>query len=467
MVDRVHTYRRQRPDLGEGAMSMDKKKSVVFIEPAGNASNVFDNYMRLPLTGTLYLGTLLHNAGYEVRIFNEAIMADTLDPFAISADIYCITALTVSSTRAISLAGQIRRIHPQSRIIMGGIHASLLPDDFLEVADTVVQGEAEGNIVDIVDGKYTEKIVQGEPIDDIEDLPLINYGLLENVASMNIIPIMTSRGCPFDCNFCTVTKIFGKRFRMQSPQRILSEIKHALGFFKTRSIFFYDDNFTANRPRVNELCDLLIAENLDITWSAQVRSDIAREPELLKKMAKTGCRIFFIGFESINDAALKAMHKSQTRNDIEKAIHIIHQSKINIHGMFIFGDDNDTIASLRETVDFAIQHHIDTVQFMILTPFPGTQVHTKIAEEGRLFHRRWEFYNGMYIVYQPKTMSAIQLQKETLVLFPAAHLVRRAQTYVLRSDRCAGVEFQARFSLQFRRTVPAGRRQVHYQQIRR
>jgi radical SAM superfamily enzyme YgiQ (UPF0313 family) len=406
-------------------MSGAVKKSVVFIEPSGAVANVFEDYMKLPLTGTLYLGTILHNAGYSVRIFNESVLPERIDPFSIHADVYCISSLTTSATRAKTLANQFRRIYPESRIIIGGIHASLLPADFEDAADCIVQGEAEKNIIGIIEGKYAEKIVQGEAIDDVEQLPLINYGLIQGVESMDIIPIMTSRGCPFDCNFCCVTKVFGKRFRFQSPQRIVAEIKHALTFFKTSSVFFYDDNFTANLRRVDELCDLIIAQGIDITWTAQVRQDIARNPQLLKKMEKAGCRIVFIGFESINDLALAAMHKSQTRADIEKAIGVIHECGINIHGMFIFGDDNDTVETLRQTVDFAINHHIDTVQFAILTPFPGTQTNEKMVAEKRMFHKRWENYNGMYVVFQPKTMTAAQLQKEMIAAYRKFYSLRR------------------------------------------
>ncbi len=398
-------------------MSQANKKSVVFIEPSGAAANVFEKYMKLPLTGTLYLGTILHNAGYDVRIFNESVLPQRIDPFAIKADVFCISSLTTSSGRAKALANQIRRIYPHCKIIIGGIHASLLPHDFDEVADQIVQGEAEKNIIDIIEGKYSEKIVQGQAIDDIEQLPLINYDLIQGRESMDIIPVMTSRGCPFDCNFCTVTKIFGKRFRMQSPKRIIEELKHALSFFKTRNVFFYDDNFTANQGRINELCDMILDEGIDIAWTAQVRQDIAKNPELLRKMGKTGCRIVFIGFESINNEALAAMHKSQTKQDIENSIRIIQRSGINIHGMFIFGDDNDTVQNMRQTVDFAINQHIDTVQFMILTPFPGTPVYEKIKAEKRLFHERWEYYNGMFIVFQPKTMTPAQLQNEMITAY--------------------------------------------------
>lgn len=407
------------------------KKSIAFIEPAGNVSNVFENYMRLPLMGTLYLGTILHNEGYKVRIYNENLMSSPIDPFDIKADVYCISALTVSANRGKLLAHEIKRIYPQARVIVGGIHTSLCPETFKDIADHIVYGEAESIIVDLVEGRISETVVQGRQVENLDDLPLVNYSLLENSESMTIIPIMTSRGCPFDCNFCTVTKIFGRKFRMQSPERVIREIRHALEFFRTRTIFFYDDNFTANRERVKDLCRL-IKEDLDIDWVTQVRSDIAREPDLLKQMEQSGCRFVFIGFESINDETLKAMHKSQTRKDIENAIRVIRECGISIHGMFIFGGDHDTPESIQGTVDFSVQQHIDTVQFMILTPFPGTQCYDDIVAQGRLIHKRWDYYNAMYAVFRPVAISPLRLQQETIKAYERFYSLRRLSLDALR-----------------------------------
>jgi len=406
-------------------VSEQTKKKVVFIEPTVNQVNVFENYMRLPLLGCMYLGTILHNQGYGVTILNENILSKKIDPFEVHADVFCITSLTVSANRAKIIATQLRRIHPKAKIIMGGIHASLMPEEFTDVADHVVKGEAESIIVALIEGAYTEKIIEAPQVDNLESLPLINYSLLAGYTSLGIIPIMTSRGCPFDCSFCTVTKIFGRRFRMFSARRIVDEVKNALKYFSARNIFFYDDNFTANTRRVHELCDLIQEEKITISWNAQVRSDIAREPELLFKMKKAGCSRFFIGFESINDETLKAMNKSQTRGDIEKAIAVIHEKGINIHGMFIFGEDHDTIESLRATADFAINQHLDTVQFMVLTPFPGTRTYEKIAAEKRFFHNQWDYFDGMHITYRPRTMNAATLQLETNRAYRKFYSLRR------------------------------------------
>ena len=118
-------------------------KRVIFIEPSANKTNVFDSYMRLPLMGSLYLGTILHERGYDVRILNESIMGREIDPFEIPSDVFCLTALTGSASRAKYLAAYLKRIYPAARVLVGGIHASLLPEEFTDVADHVVVGEAE------------------------------------------------------------------------------------------------------------------------------------------------------------------------------------------------------------------------------------------------------------------------------------------------------------------------------------
>jgi radical SAM superfamily enzyme YgiQ (UPF0313 family) len=388
-------------------------KSVVFIEPTGHIANVFENYMRLPLMGSLYLGTILHNHGHEVRILNENILGREIDPFEIQADVFCLTALTVSANRAKFLAGQLRMVYPDAKIIVGGIHASLLPDEFTGVADHVVVGEAEAIIVDLVEGRIQEQVVVGPRVEDLEQLPLLNYSLLEGFETMDIIPVMTSRGCPFDCSFCTVTKVFGREFRMLSAERVAAEVENAMRYFRTKDVFFYDDNFTANRRRVSEICALLIAKNLDITWMAQVRSDLGKAPELVESMAQAGCRWLYIGFESIDDETLKAYHKSQTCDDIVNAIQVFRRFGMNVHGMFMFGEDHDNLASIDRTVAFAMQHGIDTVQFMILTPFPGTRCYEEIVAQNRLLHKNWDYYNGMFIVFRPAKMSPLKLQTET------------------------------------------------------
>jgi radical SAM superfamily enzyme YgiQ (UPF0313 family) len=402
-----------------------QNKSVIFVEPAGSKANVFDNFMKLPLLGSLYLGTILHNAGYQVKIINENILGRKISPFELNSDYLCISCLTLTSNRAKDLIIKVREIFPDTKIIVGGIHPSLLPNEFVDLADHIVTGEAETVILDVIEGKYTEKIINGSRVEDLDQLPLINYELLQDYQRMNIIPVMTSRGCPFDCNFCTVTKIFGRKFRVQSVDRIIAELKNALNHFDTNRIFFYDDNFTANKKLTNELLDAIIREKMSIYWTAQTRVDISQDEKMLAKMYKAGGGKVYIGFESINDKTLAAFHKSQTRSDIENAIDIIHRHGINIHGMFILGEDNDTSENIDITLDFAMCHDIDTVQFMILTPFPGTRLYDKLYSENRFLHKNWDYYDGMHVVFKPKNITPVELQQSAVRCYRKFYSVER------------------------------------------
>ena len=221
---------------------------------------------------------------------------------------------------------------------------------------------------------------------------------------------MTSRGCPFGCNFCSVTQMFGRRYRFRSVDNVIAELKsHQLEY-----VFFYDDNFAANPAHTKELLRRMIAEKITPKWSAQVRIDIAKDEELLSLMREAGCVLVYIGLESINPKTLEALNKGQTPEEIEYAIAKIQSLGINIHGMFIFGTDQDDLATIGQTVRFAKRTGLATVQFMILTPLPGTHVFNEMEKNGRLISRDWGYYDAHHVVFQPKNMTSLQLQKQTI-----------------------------------------------------
>lgn len=358
----------------------------------------------MPLLGPVYLGTILKGQGHDVQIYKEDIY--TPDYGSLKADIIGISILTSTANRGY----QIARKFPREKVIMGGVHASLVPQEAVKFARQVVVGEAEGVIGDIVSGRIQDEIVYGKPVEELDALPYPDFSLIKGYRlPAAVAPVSTSRGCPFDCSFCSVTKMFGRKYRFRSTENIIKELSGN----RAKSIFFCDDNFTAHPKRTRELLGFLAQRKMR-NWTCQVRCDAARDDNLLALMAKAGCSVVCVGFESVNHKTLKAYDKKQTIEEIIHAIKSFHKKKIKIHGMFVLGGDNDDEKTVWETLRFAIRHKIDTIQMMILTPFPGTKVHQELEEQKRIFDRDWSLYDGQHIVFTPKLLSARALQANVL-----------------------------------------------------
>ena len=206
--------------------------------------------------------------------------------------------------------------------------------------------------------------------------------------------------------------MFGRKYRFKSIDRVLEEIRSAQP--KKSHVFFIDDNFAANKQRTKELLRAMIKNNIRIEWSAQVRTDVAKDPELLRLMKRAGCFAVYIGLESINPATLSLYNKAQGLEDIEDAIRAVKKHSINIHGMFVLGSDTDDITTIKNTAKFAKKLEIDSIQFMVLTPFPGTPVFDDLKSSGRLIHTDWSKYDAHHAVFEPKLMTAFELHVETL-----------------------------------------------------
>lgn len=372
---------------------------IVLIEPASTEANVYSK-LPMPLLGPIYLGTILKNRGHEVEIYHEDIYRP--DYAQLNADIIGISILTSTAKRGYEIA----RKFPREKVIMGGVHASLLPEEALQFSRQVVVGEAEEVIADVVEGSIKDAVVIGKPVQDLDNLPFPDFSLIKGYSPYPIImPISTSRGCPFDCTFCSVTKVFGRKYRFRSAVNITKELL----LRSTDSFFFCDDNFTAHPQRTRDLLKLMLKHKIR-NWSCQVRCDAAEDDELLSLMAKAGCTVVCIGFESVNLKTLQAYQKKQNIEDIINAIRSFRRKKIKIHGMFVLGSDDDNENTIWDTLKFAIKQKIDTIQLSILTPFPGTKVHEELTKQKRIFSHDWSLYDGQHIVFRPKLLSARQLQ---------------------------------------------------------
>jgi len=418
------------------------------MEPKTEKLHIYSKF-NLPRLGSIILATIMKNEGYEtIAYFHKAneLMNDT-----INADLIALSTITTTAPAAYKIADYYRNLGIP--VVIGGPHVTSLPKEALEHADFCIRGEGEIPLPALVSAlnngtpledvpsltwKRKGKIINNplsRPIEDLDSLPYPDFNLLESgimVASglspKPTIPIQTSRGCPFDCKFCSVTSMFGKRFRYRSVGNIINELKQ----YDPKKVvfFFYDDNFTANRRRTKDLLREIILHREEFggkfAWSTQVRVDIAKDPELLDLMAEAGCNVLYIGFESVNPAALIEMKKSQTVKDMEWAIRKIHKRKIHIHGMFIFGFDADTIESTKSTVDFAIKQRIESTQFLILTPLPGTEFFFQMQDEGRLIDTKWEEYDTHHVKFKPLNFSPWELQQTQIYAHRRFYKIRYA-----------------------------------------
>jgi len=394
---------------------------IAFIEPRAQKANVFSK-LTMPLLGPVYLGTILKKRGHEVSIYNEDIFAP--DYAKLEVDLIGISILTSTAHRGYEIAKRL----PKDKVIIGGVHASLLPDEAAKYARQVIVGEAEEVIADVAEGRLKDPVVYGRPVENLDTLPDPDFSLIKGYNRTPVImPISTSRGCPFDCSFCSVTKMFGRKYRFRSANNVIRE----MGSRKAKSLFICDDNFTANPVRSRHLLNLML-ENRVKPWAAQVRCDVAKDAHLLNLMAKAGCRVVCIGFESINPQTLKAYKKNQTIEEIEQAIRSLHKRKIKIHGMFVLGGEDDSKKTVWETLRFAIKQKIDTIQMSVLTPFPGTKVYDDLAVQKRIFNKDWSLYDGQHVVFTPKLLSAKQLQLTVLKAYTKYYSLSRSFSLLLK-----------------------------------
>lgn len=374
---------------------------IVFIEPAASEANVYSK-LHMPLLGPIYLGTILRNRGHEVEIYHEDIRRPDYARIRAEADLVGISILTPTAKRGYEIAGKF----PREKVIIGGVHASLLPQEALQYARQVVVGEAEDVIIDVAEGRRLEPIVRGEAVQELDKLPFPDFSLIKGYSSgFFIMPISTSRGCPFDCIFCSVTKVFGRAYRFRSAGSVLEELRSK----ETGQFFFCDDNFAAHPRRTRALLELMDKHRVR-NWACQVRCDITKDDALLSLMHKAGCSVVCVGFESINAKTLQAYQKKQSLEDIVSAIGAFHKNKIKIHGMFVLGSDEDSERTVWDTLRFAIKQKIDTIQMMILTPLPGTKVYNDLESQQRILSNDWNLYDGQHVVFRPKLLSARQLQ---------------------------------------------------------
>jgi len=330
-------------------------------------------------------------------------------------DLVGITTMTASAPRAYEIANIFRK--KGIPVVIGGIHATALPQEAIRHADAVVIGEAEGIweklLEDFKKGgkKALSQFYQNSTMPEPSRIPFSRRDLLHGKGYFLSRFIQISRGCPFDCSFCSVSRFFGKKYRFRPVKKVIEEIKKITGkSLRKRFIGFLDDNIVGNVAYARELFKALIPYKL--IWAGQSSINIARDEELLSLAAKSGCKGLFIGFESVSENSLEEANKRQNRISFyEKAVKKIHQFGIAIEGAFIFGFDHDDRNIFRKTVKFIEKIKLDAAQFTILTPLPGTKLYEKLKKEKRIIDKDWSNYDFTHVVFKPKLMTPEELKQ--------------------------------------------------------
>lgn len=385
-----------------------------------------------------YIASYLEQNDIEVKIIDQLAGQDVKKEIsAYGPDIVGITATTPLAPVAYKIADMCRG--KGILTVMGGVHASVMPEEALTHADIVVVGEGETAMLDIINNGIRSGIVSHPYIKDIDELPSPARHLMrqdfylrkldalgEILAFLHFFPpstkvatLLTSRGCPFRCIFCH-NSWRQTPVRFHSAERVLSEIRELKEIYGVEAIFFMDDNILANKPRLEKICRMIIEEKLDIAWGCNASSHYAN-PRIAQMIREAGCREVVFGWESGSQRILNVLEKRTTVERNREAIRICKQAGLVVTGTFMIGNPTETIQDIKLTQQFIKDNDIDMHAVCITTPYPGTKLWDWCNEQGLIPRSfSWSHFNQNDLkVSACDTIPAKELRKLYLETFGA------------------------------------------------
>jgi anaerobic magnesium-protoporphyrin IX monomethyl ester cyclase len=421
--------------------------NVLLVNP--RSSSVFNTFgLSIPPIGLLYVAASLEQAGHTVVVRDLAADDERLDDRDIrSADLVGISADTTRVGRALSIARRATAIGRP--VVMGGPHPQFMAEDIFAAGcvDYIVKGEGEVTFprlltalqnqdsaasvkgLIIKDGRHFIETPAADPI-DVETLPFPARHLVDlhryraSMSDRPITPIVTSRGCPGACHFCSSSSFFGRGWRSRSAESVLAELDEIYNRYGFRAVCFMDDNFTLAPQRVVQIADGIINRGYDLKWWNFSRVDtIVKNPAMVARMAEAGSKTVYLGIESGDEATLNSLGKNTNSADVARAVESLRQNGIESYGSYIIGNLNETASDVEKTIDMAVRLDTNIAQFSILTPYPGTKLYEQIKD--RIFCRRWKFYDGLHIVFRHPMINRHYLQ--FLLIKAFVRFYRRSQ----------------------------------------
>jgi anaerobic magnesium-protoporphyrin IX monomethyl ester cyclase len=380
---------------------------------------------KLPPLGLAYVGGALEKAGFEVQILDNYQLRTTLDFVKqeiqrLKPEIVGITCGSVTYRRCVEMAKITKEVCPSCKVVIGGWHASYLPETALEnpEIDYAVMGEGEKVMVELatqitkgadkriiaqisgVACKLDGQIVKTSPKinEDVDSIPFPARHLLpmeiydRKIGYLKAYPVDVmniQRGCPYDCNYCETRNLWGSKCRAFTPLRVIEELEYMKQKFGSNGIYFIDDNFTINKKRTSEICHLMKERKLDIEWACDTRVDLLSE-ELLKEMYEAGCRTIFFGIQSGVPRILEKLNTHTTPEKIAAAFKLCRKAHINIACSFMLGIPGETVADMEATYKFAKKLGPDWCTFYVYIACPTSGLYEEVLEKG-LYDRKEDF----------------------------------------------------------------------------
>jgi radical SAM superfamily enzyme YgiQ (UPF0313 family) len=358
------------------------------------------------ITGPLILATMLRDRGHNAAVYEELYRRVDLEKL-LHADVIGISTMTSTAPRAFHIADFFRS--RGKRVVIGGMHATVAPEETLAHCDTVVTGEAESVIVDVMENRIKDKVVDAPYTGDLDTVVFPDYSLLKTPCRE--ANLMTTRGCHYSCSYCSTSRMF-MPYRERSVESVIAELTYykKCGF---QYVNFQDDNFTGNRKRAKQLLAKMIEDKLvfrDVFFFG--RADMVLDEELLSLLSRANLRSVLIGIESLNPVSLEQIGKKIKLEPLLASMPNLGKYKIKLLASLVLGLDTDGVADIRKAIEFCRDINAFTLQPAVLTPFPRTPVYKQYQEERRMVTKDWQYFDLMHATFHPKKMSVRDLQME-------------------------------------------------------
>ncbi|MCA1686321.1 MAG: B12-binding domain-containing radical SAM protein [Planctomycetia bacterium] len=375
------------------------------IEPGGT---IYKNKTRWLLGMTLPYLAALTPPGIDVAIKDDLYEDITYDE---PCDVVGLTCMSHQASRAYQIADEFRR--RGKKVVLGGFHATLAPDEALQHADAVVVGEAEGVWPRVLEDAAADRLqgrYMANGMSDLKGLPIPRYDLIDlRRYKIPNLPAQTTRGCPYACSYCEVTQVYGARFRYRPPEEVVEEVKTLMRLGKRKFVYFVDDIFNAHRKHAFAVMEGL--KGLNVRWTCLCTANVGDDAEMLDLMRASGCLHINIGMESVNAESLKSVNKKQNHEDrYKQQFAAIRKRGIEFSLNVMFGLDGDNKDSFDATVDRLIEYKAPLSFMFILSPRVGLKIRDELMAEGRIDHSDWARYHSYEVVFRPKNMTREELE---------------------------------------------------------